>query len=140
MKTEEEYKQHLSKLRKKRNYHRELADKYDKMMNNLESDRQTASLHVGKYVKYTPKNSDYLVEYMKVDSIEKVPRGFNLRGNGYYKSVNGICKTDVVRCYWDELSSIVDITREEYENTLKEYLSKLETFIINEPGGKWLDF
>lgn len=140
MKTEEEYKEHLSKLRKKRNYHRELADKYARMMDDLESDREQAKIHVGKYVRYTPKTSDYLVEYMKVDSIEKTARGFNLRGNGYYRTVNGIVKTDVLRCYWDELSSIVDITKEEYENVLKDMVSKLVTFILTEPGGNWLDF
>ena len=140
MKTEEQYEAHLQRLRQKRNYHSELAAKYAKQMDELESDRQMALTHVGKYVKYKSKASDYIVHYMKVDTLEKIQRGFYLKGTGFYKTCNGIAQSVLIRCYWDDISRIEDITKEEYEAALRETLRNFESYILNELGDKWIDY
>ena len=140
MRTEQEYNEQLSTLRQKRNYHRNMADKYDKLMDELESDMSVAASHVGKYIKYTPKTSDYLCEYMKVDSVTKTQRGFYYHGRGYYKTVNGIALCNVIRGYWDNLEAIQEITKEEYESELKNILKKFGDFVLLVGSDKWLDY
>ena len=140
MRTKEEYDAQLSILRKKRNYHQDMTAKYQRLMDELESDMSMASSYVGKYIKYTPRTSDYLCEYIKVESVSKTQRGFYYHGHVFYRTVNGIAFSNLVRGYWDDLDAIQEITKEEYEATLKELLENFNDFILKEPTDKWLDY
>ena len=134
----EEYTKTLQQLRKKRDYHRRQEERYDALMNELESDRLSANVHIGKYVKYKTINgdpahySDY-TEYLYVTSVESTSRGFYLIGNGFLKTSLTVQRIARIRCYWDDIDNgnIMDISEDEYKQALRDELSIFEKEIVN---------
>lgn len=152
MKSEQEYLEKMSKYRKKRQFHQDAISKINEKMDKLESDRRVAEAHIGEYVMYKHEGGIYR-DYLKVDGFETTARGYILRGTGFTYQLDGssIHKIEVIRAYWSNLSSVVNITEDEYFDALKLALmtmrakcspdrinSKTETKKGNESAIDWL--
>lgn len=124
----EYYKRKMNKLRKKRDYHQERYYHYMKRMDDLESDTKYADLAVGKYVSIYSGSAMY---YMKVDKWEKDIRGVTLKGKGFYSS-RGLITIESYRLAWEEINKYTIITKEQFEQTFKEYVNNYINNFIGE--------
>ena len=99
-----------------------------KRMDDLESDTKYADLAVGKYVSIYSGSAMY---YMKVDKWEKDIRGVTLKGKGFYSS-RGLITIESYRLAWEEINKYTIITKEQFEQTFKEYVNNYINNFIGE--------
>ena len=131
----EEYSKKLVELRHERDRLRNLANKIDKEMDQLEGDSRLADFTVGKYIKVDRADKGGYIEYFRVDKWEKCPRGVNLYGKGFSDTPKATATylhlSESLRLTWDELELPVEITEEEFIGAYDSRINQMRNYLLD---------